>query len=201
MKKTKTVEEYIGNNPERKEELDKLRSIILGLPFKEVVKWGMPVYTIHNKNLVGIGAFKDWSGIWFYQGALLNDPLKVLVNAQEGKTIAMRQWRFSNPDDIKEDEIIPYLEEVIANHKAGKTVDLPKPLKKRKELPIPELMEELFRSEPGLKKKFGTYTTAQRNDFINYINEPKREITKKDRLNKITSLIQAGDKLAALWTK
>lgn len=201
MKMSKTVEEYIGNNAERASEIRKLRSIILSLPFKEVIKWGMPVYTIDNKNLVGIGAFNEWTGIWFYQGALLSDPLHVLVNAQEGKTIAMRQWRFRNGDDIHEDEIIPYLEEVIANHKAGKTVDIPKPPKKRKELPIPDLMSDLFENNPDLKVKFSAYTTAQRNDFINYINEPKRESTRIDRISKIEELVSEGKKLQALWMR
>ena len=37
--------------------------------------------------------FKEYFGIWFFQGGTLVDELKVLTNAQEGKTKAMRQWR------------------------------------------------------------------------------------------------------------
>ncbi|CAM1354041.1 protein of unknown function [Tenacibaculum insulae] len=38
--------------------------------------------------------------MWFFQGFFLFDDKKVLQNAQEGKTKAMRQWRFYNLKDI-----------------------------------------------------------------------------------------------------
>jgi uncharacterized protein YdeI (YjbR/CyaY-like superfamily) len=44
-----------------------------------------------GKNLLGIGAFKNHFGLWFFQGSLLKQNTKLLVNAQEGKTQAMRQ--------------------------------------------------------------------------------------------------------------
>jgi uncharacterized protein YdeI (YjbR/CyaY-like superfamily) len=45
--------------------------------------------------VVGIGSFKSYFGLWFHQGALLSDDENVLINAQEGKTKALRQWRHS----------------------------------------------------------------------------------------------------------
>ncbi|MBK7633096.1 MAG: hypothetical protein IPJ13_01585 [Saprospiraceae bacterium] len=44
--------------------------------------------------MVGLAAFKSYTGIWFFQGGLLDDKQQFLMNAQEGKTKAMRQWRF-----------------------------------------------------------------------------------------------------------
>jgi uncharacterized protein YdeI (YjbR/CyaY-like superfamily) len=39
---------------------------------------------------VGIGGFKSYFGLWFHQGALLTDKAGVLINAQEGRTKALR---------------------------------------------------------------------------------------------------------------
>ena len=102
MKKTKTVEDYIAGNGEWTEALEKLRSILLDTEMEETVKWGAPVYTIDGKNVVGIGAFKSYVGLWFFQGVFLKDKEKVLVNAQEGKTKALRQWRFSGSGEMDE---------------------------------------------------------------------------------------------------
>ena len=68
---------------------------------EETVKWGGPVYVADGKNIVGLGAFKSYFALWFFQGALLADQEKVLVNAQEGRTKALRQWRFENKREIK----------------------------------------------------------------------------------------------------
>ena len=51
--------------------------------------------------MIGIGACKSYSGIWFFNGVFLKDKQKKLINAQEGVTKALRQWRFSSVDEIE----------------------------------------------------------------------------------------------------
>jgi uncharacterized protein YdeI (YjbR/CyaY-like superfamily) len=92
MLRYKTVDEYILNSKNGIEILLVLRDIINTTELKETIKWGVPCYTINGKNVLGLGAFKSYVGIWFFQGALLNDTAKVLRNAQDDKTKAMRQW-------------------------------------------------------------------------------------------------------------
>ena len=67
---------------------------MLSSEMEETVKWGMPVYMVDGEIVTGLGSFKSYAGIWFYQGALLKDKHKKLINAQENKTNAMRQMRF-----------------------------------------------------------------------------------------------------------
>jgi uncharacterized protein YdeI (YjbR/CyaY-like superfamily) len=66
----------------------------------ETVKWGVPVYTIEGKNIVGIAGFKAYVGLWFFQGAMLKDKKKKLINAQDGKTKALRQCRLNSVKEI-----------------------------------------------------------------------------------------------------
>jgi uncharacterized protein YdeI (YjbR/CyaY-like superfamily) len=40
------------------------------------LKWGIPTYTVNGKNLVGIGAFKTYVGLWFFNGSFLKDEEK-----------------------------------------------------------------------------------------------------------------------------
>ncbi|MEH6705022.1 MAG: DUF1801 domain-containing protein, partial [Galbibacter orientalis] len=82
MTKPNNVEEYIASNVPWKEELSMLRSVINTTEMEETIKWGVPTYTLSNKNIVGIAAFKSYVGLWFHNGALLKDKAKVLINAQ-----------------------------------------------------------------------------------------------------------------------
>jgi uncharacterized protein YdeI (YjbR/CyaY-like superfamily) len=197
MEKSKSVDEYIEHNEDRQLELIKLRKILLSLPFQECIKWGMPTYTVGGKNVVGIGSFKEWSCLWFHQGAFLKDKSQVLENAQEGKTKGMRQWRFSSVEDIDADLVRLYLEESIENQLAGKEI---KPAKKaNKRIQPPELLADYLSKNLDHLKTFQSYTTSQKNEFSNYIIDAKRQKTKLDRLEKIKDLLENKKTLNALW--
>ena len=75
---------------------------------------GAPCYTLNGKMIVGLGAFKSYVALWFYQGALLADTEGVLINAQEGKTKALRQWRFDSKRAIAARKIKAYVREAIS---------------------------------------------------------------------------------------
>jgi uncharacterized protein YdeI (YjbR/CyaY-like superfamily) len=89
MKRSQTVEDCIKNAANWTEELRRLGTILAKTEMKETVKWGAPVYELGKKNIVGLGAFKSYVGIWFFQGVFLKDEHDVLINAQEGKTKAL----------------------------------------------------------------------------------------------------------------
>ena len=163
------VTTYIEKKVTWTEELKQLRSILITLPLEETVKWGAPFYTSGGKNIVGMSAFKSYFGLWFIQGALLKDTQKVLINAQEGKTSAMRQWRFSSVDEIDADLINAYVLEAINNQEQGKEI---KP--KKKPLIIPELLQHALDSDSELKTKFEALTLGKKRDTFPKPKEKRR---------------------------
>jgi len=190
MKNSQTVEDYIKKHEQWEKELIDLREIILSTRLEETIKWGLPVYALDGKNVVGIGAFKSYVGLWFYQGALLADPKQKLINAQEGKTKAMLQWRFSSLEEIRSESetIKEYIEEAIANQKQGKSI---KP-GRHKPLIIPEELESLLSENKELKEKFNVLSESKQREYAEYVTEAKREETKLVRLDKITPMILQG---------
>ena len=66
MKRYKTVDDYISASDQWGDALQQLRKIILTTGLIEVIKWGFPVYTLNGKNVVGLGSFKSYVGIWFF---------------------------------------------------------------------------------------------------------------------------------------
>ena len=187
MKRYKSPEEYIASNKDWQQSLILLRDILLDTQMTETVKWGVPVYTFQEKNIVGIGAFKSYVGLWFFQGALLKDKQKKLINAQEGVTKALRQWRFNSVKEIESDlkTIKQYLEEAILNQKQGKEI---KP-ERKKPFNIPKELYDIIKKDNKVKECFNSLSLSKQIDYCNYISEAKREATKISRLEKIIPMI------------
>lgn len=184
----KTVETYLRDIAHWQDELGALRKILLTTELDETIKWGMPCYTFEGKNIVGMNGFKSYFGLWFYQGVFLSDPENKLINAQSGKTKALRQWRMTNAADINAAVIKAYVEESVQHAKAGKKVPNAAPRK----LNLPPRLKSALENDPTLRTKFETFRTAQQCDFADYISSAKQEATKQRRLEKIIPLIQTG---------
>lgn len=189
MEMHKSVDAYINAQGEWIPALEKLRQLLLSTELEETVKWGMPVYTLQNKNVVGIGAFKTYFGLWFYQGVFLNDPKNLLINAQEGKTMALRQMRFSALEKIDDKTILAYVEEAIQNQKDGLEI---KVQRKKKKLEIPKELQQAFNQDPKLLDAFRGLTPGKKREYTEYLLEAKRADTKIRRLEKIIPMILNG---------
>lgn len=166
------------------EELELLKSIIAKTELIETTKWGGPVYVLDGKNVVGVGGFKNYFTIWFFNGVFLKDKKKLLVNAQEGVTKSLRQWRFKSKEEVNEQAIIDYILEAIENEKQGKII---KPEKGTK------IISELFKTEletnPNLKEAFDNFSPYKQKEFLEYVETAKREETKRSRIEKIKPMI------------
>ena len=180
----KTPEEYFSWNEEYRPLLEKLRIMLLSSELEEKMKWGIPTYCLKNKNVAGIGAFKSYAGLWFFNGVFLKDKANVLINAQEGKTKGLRQWRFETIDEIDEKLVRTYIEEAIQNQKAGKEI---KP--EKKPLIIPDELKEALAADGKLSEIFDSLSLSCRREYAEHIAEAKREETRQKRLEKIIPMI------------
>ena len=189
MKKVSSVDEYIASQHDYREPLSLLRNILLSTELIETVKWNIPTYTINGKNVLGIGAFKNYFGLWFFNGSFLKDKANVLINAQEGKTKGMRQWRFNSIDSINKDLILQYVNEAIVNQQLGKEF---KPEKQKKDIVIPIELQNEFNNNNKLFERFNTLTPYKQREYFEYIASAKREATKLNRLEKIKPMLLNG---------
>ncbi|WP_281635921.1 YdeI/OmpD-associated family protein [Flavobacterium marginilacus] len=167
-------------------ELDILKAIIAKTALVETNKWGGCVYVLGNKNIVGVGGFKKFFTLWFFNGAYLKDEKKHLVNANEGVTKSLRQWRFTSKDEINEEEIITYILEAIQNEKEGKII---KPKKVTEPTIIPDLLQKVLNDNIQLKDAFLKFSPYKQKEFIEFIETAKREETKLSRIEKIKPMI------------
>lgn len=172
------------------EELTLLRNIIHKTELVETNKWGGEIYTINNKNVLGIGGFKNYFTIWFMNGVFLKDEAQVLVNANEGVTKGLRQWRFTSAKEVNEKLVLHYIQEAIANEKAGLSI---KP--EKKEAMHCNFFEGELNKDKALQQAFEKFSPYKQKEFWEYMATAKQEKTKMARLEKIKPMIMENQGL------
>ncbi len=172
-----------------KEELQKLRTIILDCGLTEEVKWRVPCYTFQNANVVLIHGFKEYCALLFMKGALLKDP-KGILNRQTENVQAARQIRFTNVREIVQMESLlkAYIHEAIEVEKAGLKVDK----KKTADFKIPEEFQNKLDELPALKTAFDALTPGRQRAYLLYFSAPKQSKTRTSRVEKYRTQILHG---------
>src|SRR3982751_6390309 len=119
-------------------EIAAMRRVLAGFPMKEERKWGKPTYTLDGKNIVILQGFKEYFALGFFQGALLKDTRKVLV--QLGQVHAGRVMKFTSAKEIKAKAAIikAYVRNAIAVQKAGLRIEP----KTTADFPVPAALTE-----------------------------------------------------------
>ena len=165
-----------------------MRRVLAGLAMKEECKWGKPTYTVDGKNVVIVHGFKEYFGLGFFQGALLKDPKKVLV--QLGQVQAGRVMKFTSARDIKANAAIikAYVREAIAVEQAGLRVER----KKTSDFPVPEELSERFRREPRFKRAFEALTPGRQRSYLYHFAAAKQSATRVARIEKAVPAILEG---------
>ena len=171
-----------------KAEIAAMRRVLAGLAMQEERKWGKPTYTVDGRNIVILQGFKEYFGLGFFQGALLNDPKKLLV--QLGQVHAGRVMKFTSAKEItsKAATIKAYVREAIAVEKAGLRM---KP-KRTSDLPVPEELRERFRKDPRAKRAFEALTPGRQRGYLYHFAAAKQSATRTARIDKAMPAILEG---------
>lgn len=171
-----------------KAEITAMRRVLAGFAMTEECKWGKPTYTVDGKNIVIMQGFKEYFALGFFQGALLKDPNRVLM--QLGQVQAGRVMKFTSAKEIasKAATIKAYVREAIAVEKAGLRV---KP-KRTADFPIPEELSERFRRDPRFKHAFEALTPGRQRGYLYHFAAAKQSATRAARIEKAKPAILEG---------
>lgn len=188
-KESRLVDTIIDKDKKWSRELQALRRIVLSTGLTEHVKWGVPCYTLDDKNVVLIHGFKEYCALLFMKGALMKDEYGILIqqtkNVQSG-----RQIRFAELREITEsaDILKEYLEEAIRVEQAGLKVKL----KETSEYEMPEELQSRLDANPKLKAAFQRLTPGRQRGYMFYIAQAKQSTTRETRIDKCEPMILAG---------
>jgi uncharacterized protein YdeI (YjbR/CyaY-like superfamily) len=168
-------------------EIVELQRILSGFDLREECKWGKPCYTMDGKNVVIIQGFKEYCALGFFQGALLTDPKKLLV--QLGQVQAARVMKFTSAKEIatKAATIKAYVREAVAAEKAGMKVETKPP-----KFPVPEELKEKFHNDPRFKRAFEALTPGRQRGYLFHFAGAKQSGTRTARIEKAMPAIFEG---------
>jgi uncharacterized protein YdeI (YjbR/CyaY-like superfamily) len=167
-----------------REELLKLREIVLDCGLNEELKWGQPCYTLNKTNVIMLGGFKDYCFISFLKGVLLHDSENMLQkpgeNTQSGRIIPFID--IQTIIDMKQ-TLKAYIYEAIEVEKAGlKVTSISKG-----ELVFPDELLQKFESDPTFKVAFEALTPGRQRAYNIYFSGAKQS---KSRVSRIESYVQ-----------
>lgn len=168
-------------------EVIELQKILSRFDLREERKWGKPCYTLDGKNIVIIQGFKEYCALGFFQGALLKDSKKLLV--QLGRVQAARVMKFTSTKEIatKAATINAYVREAMAAEKAGLRVQTKPP-----ELPVPEELHKKFREDARFKRAFEALTPGRQRGYLFHFTGAKQSATRTARIEKAVPAILEG---------
>jgi uncharacterized protein YdeI (YjbR/CyaY-like superfamily) len=169
-------------------EIAAMRRLLGGFAMKEECKWGKPTYTIDGRNVVILQGFKEYFALGFFQGALMKDPKKRLV--QLGHVQAARVMKFTGVNDIAASAatIKAYVREAIAIEKGGLRVTR----KKTSDFPVPEELKERFRKNARFKHAFEALTPGRQRSYLYHFAAAKQSATRVARIEKAMPMIFKG---------
>ncbi|HEY1615188.1 MAG TPA: YdeI/OmpD-associated family protein [Rhizomicrobium sp.] len=168
-------------------EIATLQKILSGFDLEEACKWGKPCYMQDGTNVVLIQGFKEYCALLFFQGVLLKDPKKLLV--QLGRVRVARVLKFTSAQEIaaKAPTIKAYVREAIAAAKAGLKVE-----KKPVEIPLPAELEAAFRKDAKFKRAFAALTPGRQRGYLYHFTDAKQSATRTARIEKAKPAIFEG---------
>lgn len=183
------VDEFISEATKWQTEIKQLRKLLLDCGLTEEFKWRMPCYCFQGNNIVLVGSFKEYCTLSFFKGILLQDSSGLLSKPGENSQ-SMRFFKFTNPDEITEQQSIikAYIYEAIEIEKAGLKVLF----KSNKELELVEELQVALDKNSALKTAFHTLTPGRQRAYNLYFSEAKQSKTRETRIEKYTQRILTG---------
>ena len=183
------VDAWVARAKAWRDEIGRLRAILLASGMAEEFKWGKPCYTHAGSNIVLIMPLKETCALLFTKGALVKDPKGLLVQPGENSQSA-RQMRFTSLAEIVklEKSLKGYFEDAMAVEAAGTKVAF----RKSTDLVYPkEFQDELDRNS-ALREAFHALTPGRQRQYHLHFTGAKQSVTRQARVEKAIPLIMEG---------
>lgn len=161
---------------------ERIHALVPGI--EETIKWSHPTYTQDGKILLGTAAFKAHAAINFWRGKELGVEQSAEAMGQFGRITSIGDL----PDNF--DELVKAA--ALLNDSAPapkKTKAAPKPVGEIH----PEFMSALMASAAA-KATFDAFAPSHRREYVEWVNEAKRDETRTKRIAQAIEWLSDGKK-------
>jgi uncharacterized protein YdeI (YjbR/CyaY-like superfamily) len=183
------VDNYFNKAQKWQKEMALLRTIVLDCGLTEELKWKNPCYTFQQSNIVIIHGFKEYCGLLFFKGALLQDDNNLLIQQTENVQSG-RQIRFTDVTEIiaLQPVLKAYIYEAIEVEKAGLKVQTIK----LEDINFTEELQIKLDEMPTFKTAFEALTPGRQRAYNLYFSSPKQSKTRTSRIENYLQQILNG---------
>ena len=150
----------------------------------EAMKWSMPFFTIHDKNLANMAAFNEHAVFGFWEGLNVSTPKVDEAMGHFGR--------------IKSESDLPPDEEMIAMIKSvAEKLENRKPVKtgKKKPVKLPPMQDDFaaaIAANARAQKTYDDFAPSHKRDYLEWVIEAKREATRQKRIDQAVEWMAEG---------
>lgn len=153
----------------------------------EAIKWGMPHFMYHGKNVAGMAGFKAHCAFMIHG------------DGRQGETDGMGSLgKLASLDDLPSDEeLAGKLREAMARiDTAGTAVKRPAEPRqsKREEIPVPDDLIAALEESPEAQAVFDGFAPSHRWEYLEWITGAKRPQTRAKRIGEAIGMMAEGKK-------
>ncbi|MCB1367322.1 MAG: YdeI/OmpD-associated family protein [Rhodobacteraceae bacterium] len=165
------------------------RDICLDCGLGEAVKWGKLCFTHQGHNLAIFYGLKDYCGLGFVKGALLEDAGGILHRQGENSQ-AVRMIRVRGVDELPalEADLRGFIRQAMALEEAGRKVEFTA----RHALVYPEELQARLAARPDLAAAFAALTPGRQRGYVLHFSGARQAATRAARVQRCEARILAG---------
>lgn len=178
-KRDPRVDAYIDKSaPFAEPILKHLRKIVhAGCPdVEETIKWQFPHFD-YKGIMCGMASFKEHCAFGFWKGSLI-------FGNKKAKEEAMGQFgRITSLADLPDEKtLLSYVRKAAELNEAGvKSPTRSKP-KKKESVKVSDYFSSVVKKNAKARKTFEKFSPSNQRDYVDWVNDAKREETRKERL-------------------
>lgn len=156
---------------------------------EEAMKWSFPHF-LYKGNLCHMASFKEHCAFGFWKGTIMKDP-KGILNPL-GKTAMGHLGRISDVRDLPSGPVLKtYIKQAMLLNDKG--IELPKkPAITTNELVVPKEFAKALKQDKKADEVFKKFSPSHKKEYIEWINEAKREETRLRRIETAIEWISEG---------
>lgn len=145
----------------------------------ETIKWGMPHFEHAGSILCMMAAFKGHCafGFWHQGMEKIAGPHRASPEAAMGSL-----GRITSLADLPSDAVLKRLVCTAADLIESGAPGRPRPAKLVRALPVPADLAAALKKNAAAAKTFDAFPPGKRKDYIEWITEAKRDVTRQSRL-------------------
>lgn len=192
MSKNKEVDHYIAASADfAKPVLNHLRKLVhIACPqVEEKIKWGFPHFD-YKGMMCNMAAFKNHCAFGYWKAALMKDAKTFENNRANSMGHA---GKIKSLADLPEDSvIISQVKEAMALNDSGTKLPERKKRHEEPEIILPEILSAALAKSKKALATFESFSSSQKREYINWINEAKTGATKEKRTQTTIEWLSEG---------